>query len=289
MITIEMIRLALFVFISIALISSPIEPMIKGGFPQNTFSGQVCLLKIEDEQLEENFKKGFLVRFSQVVQIIYTLRFLRQVNKFVGGQCPAGKMCSIGKYRRNVFGLKETFWAALLGSFFPILDYFVRFLSRTLSKRRAFYVNFIVLDSLVHLFYVSILLFSQKQDIPSIEETPRRVVFYVSKPARLEPRRWCSANDISPNPIVDQDNNMMQKIDRCEIPTIRKVLTFPSQTTDRNVITMYCSSNSCRGETDRPSKEPKASKLEFVKEEPIKTRFEREDLDEIVLLRCCSS
>ena len=191
------------VFVTIALTPSPITPILRGGFPQNTYRGQVCLLQEKIEGNQENFKKGFLERFPQIVEIIYTLRFVHKVNKFVDGHCPGRKMSSIGKYRRNILGLQSTFWAALCGASFPVVDYFVRFLSQSLNKWEAFYVNFFILDGIVYLFYVSILVVALMEDIPSLKEGPRRIVFYVSKPQKLEPRRCCGAVS---NPKAVQTN-----------------------------------------------------------------------------------
>ena len=248
-------RLAWLVFVAIALTPAPITPIIKGGFPQNTFRGQVCLIqeKIEKNQWEEDFKKGFLERFPQVVEIIYTWRFVRQVNRFVDGQCPGGKMCSIGKYRRNILGLQMTYWAALCGASFPLLDYFVRFLSRTLGKWQAFYVNFIILDSIVYFFYVSIFVVAQMQYIPSIEETPRRTVFYVSKPQKLEPRRWYNVNVDASNPIADQNKQI------------------------------HCSSSSCN-QASQAMPAPKVIEIMQVKEKPPlqQSSHGKENTDEIV-------
>ena len=108
-------------FVAIALTPAPLTPITKGGFPKNTFRGQVCLLQ-EKIESEEDFKKGFLERFPQVVEIIYTCRFVRQVNKFVDGHCPGGKICSIGKYRRNILGLQSSYWAALCGASIPLVS-----------------------------------------------------------------------------------------------------------------------------------------------------------------------
>ena len=231
-------RLAWLVFVTIALTPSPITPIIKGGFPQNTYRGQVCLLQEKIEGNQENFKKGFLERFPQIVEIIYTLRFVHKVNKFVDGHCPGRKMSSIGKYRRNILGLQSTFWAALCGASFPILDYFVRFLSQSFSKWEAFYVNFIILDGIVYLFYVSILVVAWLQDIPSLKETPRRIVFYVSKPQKIEPRRLSDA--VSINPKADQTNLRQSE-------------------------TLSCSSNSCN-QTDPTKHVTKIPKIMQVKE-----------------------
>ena len=237
-------RLAWLAFVTIALTPHPITPIIKGGFPQNTFRGQVCLLqeKIENNLTdEENFTKGFLERVLLVVQIIYTLRFVLQVNRFVAGQCPGGKLSSIGKYRRNVLGMQSTFWAALCGSAFPLLDYFVRFLSRSLSKWQAFYVNFIILDGIVYLAFVSILVVAQLQSIPSIRETPRRTVFYVSKPERLEPRRWYDASNPRADQIIEticcssNSSNQPDQTKQVKVPKIKQVKEreLPKQSSQR--------------------------------------------------------
>ena len=73
-----------------------------------------------------------------------------------------------------------------------------------MSKWQAFYINFIFLDSIVYLAFVSILVVAQLQSIPSIIETPRRTVFYVSKPQKLEPRRRYDASNL----LTDQINRI---------------------------------------------------------------------------------
>ena len=168
----------------------------------------------------------------------YTLRFVHKANSFVEGQCPGGKMCAIGKYRRNVLSLKSTFWAALSGSIFPSLDYFVRFLTRSLSKWPAFYVNFIFLDSLLYLFYIILFLVSQVEDIPSVVETPRRTTFYVSKPRQLEPRR-------SYQPVrVHQSQSSPSKTDTGNV--CNGISVENRQVQEPRAMIIYCSSNSCR-------------------------------------------
>ena len=102
-------RLAWLVFVTIALTPSPITPIIKGGFPQNTYRGQVCLLQEKIEGNQENFKKGFLERFPQIVEIIYTLRFVRKMNKFVDGQCPGGENELNWKIPEKYFGTEVDF------------------------------------------------------------------------------------------------------------------------------------------------------------------------------------
>ena len=217
-------------FLTIGLTPELITPLIKGAFPQNTIRGKVCLLKEEEVSA-----KGFLIRLPQLVQMSYTLRFVHKANSFVEGQCPGGKMCAIGKYRRNVLSLKSTFWAALSGSIFPSLDYSVRFLTRSLSKWPAFYVNFIFLDSLLYLFYIILFLVSQVEAIPSVVETPRRTTFYVSKPRQLEPRR-------SYQPVrVQQSQSSSSKTDSGNVCN-RQI----QEHDETRAMIIYCSSNSCK-------------------------------------------
>ena len=226
-------RLAFGVFLIISLTPELITPLIKGAFPQNTIRGKICLLRGEEVSA-----KGFLIRLPQLVQMSYTLRFVHKANSFVEGQCPGGKMCAIGKYRRNVLSLKSTFWAALSGSIFPSLDYSVRFLTRSLSKWPAFYVNFIFLDSLLYLFYIILFLVSQVEAIPSVVETPRRTTFYVSKPRQLEPRR-------SYQPVrVHQSQSSPSKTDTGNV--CNGISVENRQVQEPRAMIIYCSSNSCR-------------------------------------------
>ena len=231
-----MYRLAFGVFLTIGLTPELMTPLIKGAFPQNTIRGKICLLKEEEVSA-----KGFLIRLPQLVQMSYTLRFVHKANSFVEGQCPGGKMCAIGKYRRNVLSLKSTFWAALSGSIFPSLDYSVRFLTRSLSKWPSFYVNFIFLDSLLYLFYIILFLVSQVEAIPSVMETPRRTTFYVSKPRQLEPRR-------SYQPVrVQQSQSSSSKTDSgnvCNAGISVENRQVQEHVEPRAMI-IYCSSKSC--------------------------------------------
>ena len=82
------------------------------------------------------------------------------------GQCPGGKMSSIGKYQRNILGLKSTFWAGVSGSFFPLQNIVRAVTEHNLSRWHAFYVNFIFLDSLLYLFKAG-----GFEDVPMMRKT----------------------------------------------------------------------------------------------------------------------
>ena len=53
----------------------------------------------------------------------------------------------------------------------------------------AFLVNFVFLDGLLYLFFVSLFLALSRNDIPSKEILSEKYFFYVSSPQSLEPRR----------------------------------------------------------------------------------------------------
>ena len=91
------------------------------------------------------------------------------------------------------------------------------------------------------------------QYIPSIEETPRRTVFYVSKPQKLEPRRWYNVNVDASNPIADQNKQI------------------------------HCSSSSCN-QASQAMPAPKVIEIMQVKEKPPlqQSSHGKENTDEIV-------
>ena len=161
-----------------------------------------------DEGDEEIYKKEFFVRFFLLIQIFYSVRFLYRMTRYINGQCPGGKMSSIGKYRRNILGLKSTFWAGVSGSLFPLIQNILRTVTEhSLSRWHAFYANFIILDSLLYLFYISIFFVASLKDLPSVSDPPRKTTFYASRPTELEPRRPKTQFKVSGLPPVPNNSS----------------------------------------------------------------------------------
>ena len=208
-------------------------------------------LKAGDEKEDaEIYKKDFFARFCIVIQIFYTVKFYFRMTR-CNGQCPGGKMSSIGKYRRNILGLETTFWAGVSGSCFLLLQNLVRFVSvNYLSRWHAFYANFIMLDSLIFLFYVSIFCFVCLKDIPSVSDPPRKIVFYVSRPTVLEPRRPRNqvAGQRTQN-AKDKSAQILTPEEFEEVPMMRKTVD-PAFGARHQSFTIYRSPNSCGQKRD---------------------------------------
>lgn len=165
----------------------PITPIIKGTYPQGTPLGKICLQNIfaDDEHHSRGFRLVSIV-IPMTNQFLYALFFYLRIRTYVKryGQ----KLCAIGNYKRNCKTLKTSMCCACLGCFFPIFNYTFRYVisSDTFAQ---FFAHFLFVDVCIDLFYIGLFLFAAKDDVPSMEETPRRTLFYVSKPKHLEPRR----------------------------------------------------------------------------------------------------
>ena len=252
--------------------------MIGGIFPQNTFRGKVCLLQDlkggdDENSKEEIYKKDFLARFFLVIQIFYAARFLYRMTRYINGQCPAGKMCSIGKYQRNILGLWSTFWAGLSGSCFMLLQNCVRIVTeQNLNRWDAFYANFILLDSLIYIFYISIFSFALSlKDIPSVSDVPRKVVFYVSRPSEWEPRRPKKHyQDSASLQAQGSSSSQIVKAEIHEVPTMMRKTEDSSFGAVQHVVTIHQSENSCHQNQNRANQDKKPNvgipKLTHVRE-----------------------
>ena len=122
-----------------------------------------------------------------IMQFIYTIFFYSRIKRYVKryGQ----KLCAIGMYKRNCKTLKTTVCCAILGCCFPYFNFMFRDVITRSDTFAQFVAHFLFVDICIDLFYTGLFLFTAVDDIPSMEETPRRTVFYVSKPKNLEPRR----------------------------------------------------------------------------------------------------
>ena len=183
-----------------------------GNFPsRDSYRRQLCLGVLTFEKTEKEHNH-FGVRFGMVIMVFYIIRNVLKVKSFVYGQCPSGKLSSIGKFQRNVIGLRATCIFALILHSFTFANKFMRELTQNLDKSTAFFVNFVIIDGFVYLFPFCIFLFSRDQDIPTRKDAAQNVRFYVSKVETLEPRRPQFFN--FPNQCLHQNdqNNPQTKI-----------------------------------------------------------------------------
>ena len=225
-----------------------------------------------DERVEEIYKKDFFVRFFLLIQIFYSVRFFYRMTRYTKGQCPRGKMSSIGKYQRNILGLKSTFWAGVSGSLFPLIQNILRTVTEhALSRWHAFYANFIILDSLLYLFYISIFLVASLKDVPSVSDPPRKTTFYASRPTKLEPRRPKTQFKVSGLPPVPNSSStqIVKREGFEEVQMMQKIVKSSFGGPQQHLVTIYRSPSSCgqkKGYQDEKIKNNRRAKLIKVRE-----------------------
>ena len=78
-------------------------------------------------------------------------------------------------------------------NFFTVLDVMLlviyRQLREDLSPKAVFYINNVIWFFGLDLYHLYFTIYLWMKDVPTLKEVPRRIVFYPSKPTRLEPRR----------------------------------------------------------------------------------------------------
>ena len=177
------------VLVTIGLIPFAIAPIVVGDFPRDKYRSQLCLAVPTSED-EKGSSHSFLQpQFSMGLMAFYMVRFVHQVKTYAYGQCPRGKMSSIGKYQRNVIDLNATFIIALVLHCFTFVIKFLRQPTKNLDNSDAFFVNFIVFDGFIYLLSCCVILHARGQEIPDRKDAAVDVEFYVTKPRVLQPRR----------------------------------------------------------------------------------------------------
>ena len=127
---------------------------------------------------------------------VTTLTYWR-THRFLKGHCPAKKMSSIGKYRRNMISFNESVTVAVISSLncsAPILaicESIIHFKNEeeTLSAMDVFRVESIIDLVFIEGCLVFLTLALSLRDMPVYKEAPRQSCFYVYRPRDLEPRR----------------------------------------------------------------------------------------------------
>ena len=93
------------------------------------------------------------------ITIFYLLVYIaRKISKYKKGQCPKGKMSSIGKYRRNAYSYLESLWLVFRWSFYSLLDVIMLIVYNTFQTQLGalgiFYLNNVIMFSWTELFYI---------------------------------------------------------------------------------------------------------------------------------------
>ena len=211
------------VFVAIELNIFPFTAIIKGKYPEETPLGQICLHnKVSSTP---NGSRLFMGGVSLIIQFSYTVFFFWRTRRFVRRY--GRKLCAIGKYRRNCNSLNTTTFCAVLSCFYPNFNYWFREIIPRSNTTAQFVVQFFFKDFLMELFFTGLFFISASDDIPSVEETPRRTIFYVSRrPKHLEPRRPTLHTLLPPPDLesaaeVRSNKNMLDNDDNNKIPMAR--------------------------------------------------------------------
>ena len=185
--------------------------------------GQICLQN--ELSSPPNVSRLSMGGVSLIIQFSYTMFFFWRIQRYVRRY--GRKLCAIGKYRRNCNSLKTTTFCAFLSCFFPNFNYWFREIVR-FNTTAQFVIQFFLKDFLMELFFTGLFFISANDDIPSVEETPRRTIFYVSRrPKHLEPRRPTTQPTTLPAPDLESAaevrsyKNMLDNDDNIKIPLAR--------------------------------------------------------------------
>jgi hypothetical protein len=146
----------------------------------------------EDGDLEAPFRA--IGPAFRLVQFCVMVWIYSMVNGFLKGLCPDQKMSCIGKYRRNILSLKETFWLSQIimtsGILEDILQALFTYLEVYFSKESIFVIwnitNFISKEGLF--LFIPIIISKPNKEIKSNKETS----FYVRPQTVFVPRKACT-------------------------------------------------------------------------------------------------
>ena len=102
-------------FVTLGFAMAPGGNLLKGNFAlQDMNRGKACLLGDMPEHLSKSqFKYKGVARAFCVILAVRTTFQLRQLRLFISQLCPNKRMSCLGKYRRNVISLRQTYWWVL--------------------------------------------------------------------------------------------------------------------------------------------------------------------------------
>ena len=176
----------------------PINHIAKGGFPENSHKGRVCLLLEPDHMVEYGWKKYklFPIVFTSVA-LLYMRYIHLRVKRFLKGICPNKSYSCIMPYQRNILNFKTSLVWADFELYYGIFDLSVlmvlnEFRSQMSSKTEYLIWNTYssILNEVLHLLIPLVLV------IPESSRTgPKQGEFYVRRPV-LEPRRPASLDKV---------------------------------------------------------------------------------------------
>ena len=172
----------------------PISSIVRGGYPENTKTGKICLqVNIwGNNTFEKENWKLFLLNFAfSPIGLFFVYYLNLRVKRFLTGFCPMKKFSCIGVYKRNVISLSQTIlwlhvWWFVHFSHMALLQFLTN-QEQPYSKEGLFLFwnikGFLFNEGLT--FIIPLVLQIPKTTSPS----GNIIQFYVRKPEHLVPER----------------------------------------------------------------------------------------------------
>jgi hypothetical protein len=195
----------------------PLAFVLRGMYviPEGT-KGRACLLEEHREVIAETEKTNMMsIVFPALVVFFFTWQRF-SCKRFLAGLCPRGRMSCVGKYKRNVLTLDDTYFFLIANSFCRIGGTFLGLYASRLSPVAHFWVWNSTATLWTEGFYLMLPFFLTAPE--SCSETVVFAHFYVRKPS-LEPRRdnWTGSREV----MKRQHNAVLAKESKI-LPVLRR-------------------------------------------------------------------
>ena len=179
-------------FITVAYTIFPGSILLRGKFPQQSTSGQICLLKpFGRETGKEILKRNGVALAAGFIMVFFVFYFYWKSKGILKTYCPHNKMSCIGRYKRNVINYRETTAMTLTFSILGIFDVLLVILYKNmnLTSWNVYLLDFVIWVLLFELISLALTLIIWSKEIPSYITPPKSTQFYVRSPLVLTPRR----------------------------------------------------------------------------------------------------
>lgn len=161
---------------------------MKGGFPEKTHRGQICLL--EPWSWPSPGKE--IVVVLTLLNLIFIFAVKKRTNNFVIKLCHRRKMHCILKYRRNILTMNESIAFLVTWNLKSLFDNFwSKFYENNISPSRLFDVYNIYSFSfiIIYTFFFIVKINRSLQEMSQKGSKSGSAKFYAIFPSQIEPRR----------------------------------------------------------------------------------------------------
>ena len=179
-------------FIAVHYSIFPGSILLRGDFPKQSTSGQICLLRpFGQETGRQILKRNGVAIAAGFNKVCFVLYFSLKAKAILKIYSPQSKMFCIGLYRRNVIDYRETGAMSLAFSILGIFDVLLVVVYKywNLTSWTVFVIDFFIWVFLFELVSLALTLTISSTEIPSYTVPQKPTQFYVRCPLVLFPRR----------------------------------------------------------------------------------------------------